>query len=574
MATLIRRPRGLALIFSLILVFIVGVTIMSVLGVANEQTRRVRRHELRQEEFSAAEIALNKVFAELRFFLDFGTQDIATAVASITAPSVPGIDYSGFEVTHLGSQDELATSGPFTGLTLYTSTYKVEVTATSNDPSSTLLAHPGVSVRQDIKIRYVPLYIYGIFYDADLEILPGPSFVETGRVHTNANMYVGTGATLTFQNYVTAHGMIRHGFHPYDTNHTSPQGGTVNYWNGTSALTDLVNGVYLDHIHPSWASDALSRWNGYVLDSAHSMPELPLPIPDTSDPHVLIEPSDVNDPVSVAQLKFHNLADLIITRDPSTGVVTGTDNAGNPVDLTYDHDNNAGTPNQAIYQVNTFRDNREGRNVTTVDVFVDRLIASGLSPANGILYIQNNDGARMRNGATLPTNVVGGFTAATNGPMYVWGNYNTSNTKLSLLAGDAINILSNAWADSDSTIALSNSARDATATEVKSVVLAGNVPTDADTPYSGGVENYFRFHEDWSGRTFTFRGSIINLWDSEVATANWQYGHPSGNTYGIYTAPNRDWNWDIIYGGLAGPPGMPRVYFIDRLEWQEVDPTS
>lgn len=102
MATLIRRPRGLALIFSLILVFIVGVTIMSVLGVANEQTRRVRRHELRQEEFSAAEIALNKVFAELRFFLDFGTQDIATAVASITAPSVPGIDYSGFEVTHLG----------------------------------------------------------------------------------------------------------------------------------------------------------------------------------------------------------------------------------------------------------------------------------------------------------------------------------------------------------------------------------------------------------------------------------------------------------------------------------------
>jgi Tfp pilus assembly protein PilX len=562
--------RGLALIFSLILVFILGVSIMSLLGVANDSSRRVRRHETRQKEFTAAELALNRVYAELRFFLEFGTQDINGAIATITPPSVPGIAYSGFEVTNLGSANEVPTTGPFAGLTLYTSTYKVELTAKATGAAANMLAHPGVSVRQDIKIRYVPLYIYGIFYDADLEILPGPAFLETGRTHSNSNIYVGAGTSLAFQNYVTSHGQIIHGYHPNDTNHSpGSQTGPVSYWNGTTGLSDWVDGHRLDHNFASWAADAITRWTGHVLDSAHSMPELPLPIPDTSDPHVLIEPASASDPVSVRDLKFNNLAGLVIDFNPATGTATGHNQAGNTVDLTYDHDNNPATARVPIYTSSTFRDNREGNNVTTINIDVQKLIAAGIAPDNGVLYVNatSNSGVRMVNGASLPANTTGGFSVATNGPLWVQGNYNTSNTKLSLLAGDSINILSPNWNDANSTKSLSN--RVPTNSEVRSVVMAGNVPTDADTPYSGGVENYFRFHEEWTGRTFTFRGSIINLWRSQSpnANANWS------GTGTVYNPPNRDWNWDVIYGGLAGPPGMPRVYFIDRQEWQEVDPT-
>lgn len=569
MSWAVRRRRGIALLFSLVLAMIFGIIAMAVLEQANHQTREMHRHDMRQRELAAAELALNKIYAELRYFLEFGTGSLANAVSSISAPTMENIVYEGWEITELGSQNEVQTSGPFIGLTFYTTHYKVELTARYTGPEADLITRPGVSVRQDIKVRYVPLYIYGIFYDADLEILPGPAFVQNGRVHSNGNIYVGAGNTTTFNNYFTSHGEIHHSLHPDDTNHSGIQGGTVRYTDGSSAISDVTATGYLDHDHSSWAPDSLTRWNGHVLDSAHGMPELPLPIPDAEDPHVVIEPAEADDPLSVQGLKFENLADLIIEVDSSGWpyTVSAHDAGGNPVDLTYDHDGNPGTSEIPVYTLSTFRDNREGHDVTTVDIDMQRLEASGIDPSNGIMYVNADTGVRLVNGSTLPTNVAGGFTVATNGPVYVEGDYNTVNTQLSLIAADAYNQLSNSWDDAMSYNS-NLSYRTATNTTVKTVIMAGNVPTDADTPYSGGVENYFRFHERWSGVPFNFAGSIINLWDSDVATANWQYGSP------IYEAPIRNWDWDIIYGGLAGPPGMPRAYFIDRLEWQLVDPTN
>jgi hypothetical protein len=550
---------------ALVMIFAFGIIMFALLSQTQFQTRSARRHEIRQVEFAAAEAGLNKAFAELRFFLDFGTGSIADAVTGISPPSFDDITNSGFTMSQTSAQNEIPTSGPFVGLTLYTETYQVQLNSRYSGPDAGLLERPGVTIRQDMKVRYVPLYIYGIFYDTDLEILPGPTFVQSGRVHSNGNMYVGAGSSATFNNYVTSHGEIHHDLHPFDTHHGSVDNGSVNYTNGTSAISDLIDGQYVDHDHADWASLSADTWDGHVLDSAHGMPELPLPIPDAENPHVLIEPAHPDDSISVAEIKFENKAGLIIDVDPSTFVVTAHDADGNSVSLVYDHDSNPGTPPIPVYELNTFYDNREASNVTTIDIDMGLLEDSGIAPDNGILYVNAETGVRLVNAAELPSNVHGGFTVATNGPVYVEGDYNTVDTKLSLIAADAYNQLSNNWDDANST---NWSARNAGQTTVKSVIMAGNVPTDADTPYSGGVENYFRFHEKWGGVTFTFAGSIINLWDSEVATGNWHYGNP------VYEAPNRAWDWDIIYGGLAGPPGMPRVYFIDRLEWQEVESPS
>jgi hypothetical protein len=588
------RPgrRGLALIFSLILVAITGIVIASLLGVASNQARNMHRHDIRLREFAAADMALNKVYAELRFFLEYGVGDIEAAVNSITPPTVDDVAYTINDLRRDTAggypQYELATSGPFVGLTLYTDSYVVELSAKYDGPEATLLSSPGITLRQDIRVRYVPLYIYGIFYDSDLEFIPGPPATESGRVHCNSNIYLaGDSGPLSILNYLTAHGGIHRGIHPLDSHHGSGTMGTVNFFDGTNPVTtQLPDGSQLDHDHADWAAGSLDRWDGYVLDSAHGMPELPLPIPEVTDPHVLIEPASVDDPPSVAESKFHNKADVVIEYDSLLGQLVALDGEGNPIvpppgdadgnALTYDHDSNPGTVEIPVAEFDTFHDNREGQDVTVIDVHMDRLVASGIDPPNGILYVNYTGGMRLTDGAELPTNLTGGFTVATPGPAYVEGDYNTvvngnpvsdtNPSKLSLVACDAFNVLSNAWNDGNSWSTLGS--RNASNTEMRTVIMAGNVPTDGDTPYSGGVENYFRFHEGWSGRTFQFRGSIINLWDSEVATANWSYGNP------VYTAPNRDWDWDLIYGGLAGPPGMPRVFFIDRLEWQEVAPSS
>jgi len=37
---------------------------------------------------------------------------------------------------------------------------------------------------------------------------------------------------------------------------------------------------------------------------------------------------------------------------------------------------------------------------------------------------------------------------------------------------------------------------------------------------NGGLENSIRFLEDWGGRTFQYRGSIVGLWHNQQATAD------------------------------------------------------
>src|SRR5262245_29772889 len=50
-----------------------------------------------------------------------------------------------------------------------------------------------------VEAGLTPLFQYAVFYDGDLEILPGPSMTLSGRVHSNSNIYCGPGpgSTLT-----------------------------------------------------------------------------------------------------------------------------------------------------------------------------------------------------------------------------------------------------------------------------------------------------------------------------------------------------------------------------------------
>ncbi|MBI3819737.1 MAG: hypothetical protein HY286_13660 [Planctomycetes bacterium] len=62
---------------------------------------------------------------------------------------------------------------------------------------------------QIIENQVTPLFQYAVFYNSDLEILPGPNMTLTGRVHSNRDMYLGCGGTMTLAtNYVRAVGKL------------------------------------------------------------------------------------------------------------------------------------------------------------------------------------------------------------------------------------------------------------------------------------------------------------------------------------------------------------------------------
>jgi hypothetical protein len=90
--------------------------------------------------------------------------------------------------------------------------------------------------------------------------------------------------------------------------------------------------------------------------------------------------------------------------------------------------------------------------------------------------------------------------------------------------------------------------------------------------YSGGVENFPRFLEDWSGKVFTYNGSMVVMYDSVYATGQWG---GTGSTIGIYNPPTRNWAFDTNFSNPAKiPPGTPSVRALVRDAWTSIKPSA
>ena len=227
-----------------------------------------------------------------------------------------------------------------------------------------------------------------------------------------------------------------------------------------------------------------------------------------------------------------------------------------------------------VASTDTFGDWREGngspKTMESIDIDMAELMAHPAypgTPEEGVVLYAYSDYEpsghtaviRLENGGELPE---GGISVATCDPIYIRGDFNDEGeTKPSMVAGDAVSILSNNWDDDDSWESLNS--RRASNTRVNTVIMTGNTDTEWGQ-YNGGLENVLRFCESWSGKTLQYRGSILCLWNSTTATGPWVYGNNR------YTAPNRDWGYDEMYRNPRNaPPGIPHVYGLEALTWRQ-----
>jgi hypothetical protein len=169
-----------------------------------------------------------------------------------------------------------------------------------------------------------------------------------------------------------------------------------------------------------------------------------------------------------------------------------------------------------------------------------------------------------------------GFTVVTPQPLYAWGNYNVqtnggpvvlgsanvNNTYPAAFLADSITILSTNWLDSfNSSTPISS--RNPAPTTINAACLEGIVPSSG-TAYSGGVENFLRLEEGWSGSIpLTYNGSIMVMFDSQFATNVWP------GTGSVYNPPKRVWGFDtnfLIEADL--PPLTPDFRAVVRNTWQ------
>ncbi|MFW6152621.1 MAG: hypothetical protein ACOC6C_06555 [Verrucomicrobiota bacterium] len=457
----------------------------------------------------------------------------------------------------------------------------------------------GAVLKQTVQAVGLYLIRFGVFYEEDLEIIPGPRMDFYGPVHANADIYLSANnGPLNFWDRVTAHGNIYH----KRKDDGQPYGDTRIIDSSSNLVSmDLGGGDFLDSEHSDWVSQSLSRWDGKILSADHGTVRLSPPIDPLDQPHDIIErPLSTNNPTykkATEDEKFSNKACLKLHVD-SNGVMNATDYYGNDVsgylsnavleiastnsdsgvvEYRKNSDGSYRMVTSGSYDVSqtNFYDQRERCYMAPVDLYIGNLledfpeIYDGTylkEEGKGIVYVTRDDPdglsngvvpcVRLRNGGTVQPNE--GLSVVSDLPVYVEGNYNTNTTKPALVAGDAVSFLSSGWQDAKSVLDLND--RRGADTKYNTVIMTGNSETTWGN-YNGGLENVLRFLESWSGKTAQYRGSIIDLWHSEIAKGEWIYGSP------VYTAPRRDWGYDSIYRSLS-PPGMTRVFGMEEIQWE------
>lgn len=236
---------------------------------------------------------------------------------------------------------------------------------------------------------------------------------------------------------------------------------------------------------------------------------------------------------------------------------------------------------QNVVTQTTIYDKREVANIPISNLNLGAIVPTlnSLTEFNGIIYMYDNGAGdqkaiRVTNGGVLPN---GGLTIATEDGLYVQGDYNTGTTtnsnlvpsnaspaanastvvpgyttKSAALVGDAIMVLSNGWSDANASSGVSS--RNATNTTVNTAFIGGYIPSvdggnNGRSGYSGGMNNFPRFLENWSGDSMTFSGAFVSLYQSKKFTGSWDTGD-------IYSPPTRYWYFDTMLLSRV-LPGIP-----------------
>jgi hypothetical protein len=572
------RPeqRGYALVLTMCLIGVSLLILASTVRWTSTESGLTARNNLYNTTIAGAEAATERVLAQMN--RDFVYQSVSSDLNTyrVLLPVQTGwpVQFAYSDGAGTANQTRVQSLGPsvvgdldseFTGLYGMLSPYRVVSRATPVNESYNLSA----TVQQNFQLAVIPIFQYAIFYTMDLEINPGQAMVVSGKVHSNGKIYVAPPASLEFKDVVTSVNSILNERHPDD-----PTGG--------SKTAPVYDDKHVEKV------------------SALALPigtnNSPVAVQQILDP----PPAGGDTNLSLGKQRFYNLADLIISNSPS-GVVTVKSGAWNGFTTV---PSDAGSGYSFVTNV-TFYDYREQKTVQATEINVGKFntwlantstnggsglnaaaktaTGKGLNSAYTIdkrpLNSSSLPAVRVTNGQQLPAD---GFTVATPNPLYVKGHFNlnngtdttpdqkdTSKTKPSALIGDSITVLSSSWQDTY-TSGTALSSRAPADTTVNAAILGGIVESKQASGikhYSGGVENFPRFLENWSSgpKSLTYNGSMVVMFPSRYATNFWV----APGTY--YGAPKRLWAFDVGFLDVNKlPPLTPQVRKLVRGEWKVI----
>jgi hypothetical protein len=455
-------------------------------------------------------------------------------------------------------------------------------------------------VRRVFEKKFDNPWTYAMFYVNDLELHPSYPLTINGPLHTNAGLYIGT-SNFTATDRVGYSGDYVNGYSPNDT---STHAGGVSAPTFPSNLPPSQAAAYLPF---GWSVDLNATDTNTNNDSYHDIIERPASGTDAlSNIRYYSQPG--------YRIVINADTTVTVQRIDSSGAVTTLNGSAYN---TWVANNGQGNSTTILQQNQPLYDTREGGAVKVTNLDVSKLVSnySGMTGWTGLVYLAdvgattyNADGTvktagtaasvtingatysttkrafRLLNGHALPS---AGLTIVSENPVYIQGNYNTGSTssaavpsnngtytdpdasgytrKAAAVVADAVTVLSGGWTDSNSVAAISS--RVATAnTTVNAALVAGNVPSNGGY-YSGGGENFIRYLEDWSSKTFCYYGSMVQLYASNQAIGHW-----TGNGSVYFSPQTSRWYYDdATFSGVGSPPGALQIAaYLQQQRWYQV----
>jgi hypothetical protein len=597
-----RSDRGYALLITIVFVGIALLLLGSVMNWTNSSAIQTERNNLFNMSTAAAEADTEFVIAQMtRDFFNQSLQPtnyyipLYITAANQTNYNWP-VKFSFSDGAGNANQTSVSTvpvnyttnwtvitavNSAYIGLWAAVANCTVISTATPiNQPYSV-----PATVQQQFQLCSIPIFQFAIFYNMNMEICPGANMTINGKTHVNGQIWADPGTSLTFKDMVeTTTNNIIYSRNTNDDPQANTANPTVIYLNPNGSTN--TSG-------PSLAADSLTMPLGTNLVSPADILDVP--------------PAGVAPYSAVGQEYLYNQADIIVSNSSSGqfSVYYQNSNSTPQLQLIPPITNIVSHVTNVYYSFLTnvsFYDYRESDTIQAVQLSVTNFgvwVTNNSTTNGGLQYNnQNTSGSsskghainsvyiynsvpltssqlpavRVANGSVLPSQ---GLTVATPQPIYVLGNYNASgsslnngtnviNTAPAALIGDAVTVLSTSWKDTY-TSGTSINSRNAGNTTVNAAAFEGIVVSTnigGTKYYSGGVENFLRLLENWTGDTLTYNGSIVAMFNSRYATNYWQI---PGNYYDV---PTRAWGFDVNFlQQTKQPPISPQVKTLIPTGW-------
>lgn len=218
-----------------------------------------------------------------------------------------------------------------------------------------------------------------------------------------------------------------------------------------------------------------------------------------------------------------------------------------------------------------------------------KLVDGGMS-AGLVSYLPIMPPASACTQSALSATGCGGFTVASENPVYVQGNYNTNASdpfwtsaftttpiqtphSAAAIIADSVTVLSNQWGDMNSMMYPTVAANRTPAAPAyyRAAISGGkNIPfpqpgwtnVSNDFGTDGGLHNFLRYLEVWGSQTLNYDGSLVSMYYSEYNTGTYKDG--PGST--VYGPPPRNYFFDVMFLTPSNlPPATPQFQDIDNL---------